>query len=180
MEERTTVTLDGSDSSDSDGAVTSYIWSQIPNGAPSVTIAGAGSDQATFQAPEVTADTVLEFELRVVDNSGGTNTDRVRVTVTNVQPISQVLGIAIIGLGESILATDSKTVTIRGVSESDIGIERVSYRNLTNNTSGDAIGTAEWSAEIMLVEGENQLRFSVLAVDGNTATNETRGCFITT
>ena len=31
----------------------------------------------------------------------------------------------------------------------------------------------EWSAEIMLVEGENQLRFSVLASDGNTATVET-------
>ena len=60
---------------DSDGTIISYTWSQISNGAASVIIAGADSAQATFQAPEVNTDTVLEFQLRVVDNSGGADTD---------------------------------------------------------------------------------------------------------
>ena len=175
VDENTVVTLDGSASRDSDGTIISYTWSQISNGAASVIIAGADSAQATFQAPEVNTDTVLEFQLRVVDNSGGADTDRVSVTVTNIiePPILGLLGIAVIGLGESILVTDSETVTINGVSDSDIDIAKVSYQNLTNNTSGDAVGTMEWSAEITLAEGENQLQFSVLATDGSTAAVDT-------
>ena len=175
VEEGATVTLDGTASSDIDGTLSSYTWSQL-SGTPSVELAGANSVQATFQAPEVTADTTFEFQLRVEDDDGAADTDRVRVTITNVTPVSMVpkiLGIAVMGLGESILVTNTESVTISGVAESDVDIEKVSYQNLSNSTSGDAVGTTEWSANVALTEGENHLRFSVLAAGGETASIET-------
>ena len=85
----------------------------------------------------------------------------------------EVLGITIVGLGESVLVTDSQTVTIRGLADADIAISSVNYQNLSNGVSGNAVGTHEWSAELPLTEGDNQLLFSVRAADGSVASVDT-------
>ena len=64
----TTVILDGSSSTDSDGTITSYAWTQV-SGSP-VTLNDAGTSQASFLAPNSTEDQTLVFQLVVTDNQG--------------------------------------------------------------------------------------------------------------
>lgn len=74
-----TATLLGTNSSDADGTITSYAWTQV--GSPAVTISGANQDTASFVAPDVTEPTTLTFKLTVTDNDGATGEDTVDVLV---------------------------------------------------------------------------------------------------
>ena len=78
------VALDGSGSVDPDGGALTYHWEQISG--PPVSLTGAGSAVARFNAPLVTADTDLRFRLRVTDPSGDSSVDEVVVKVTDVAP----------------------------------------------------------------------------------------------
>jgi hypothetical protein len=81
VDEQSTVTLDGTGSSDADGDTLSYAWTQTAG--PTVTLSDPTAAQPTFTAPDVSAATVLTFELTVDD---GTDTDSDLVDVT-VQPV---------------------------------------------------------------------------------------------
>jgi choice-of-anchor B domain-containing protein len=74
------VTLNGSQSSDSDGDSLDFEWQQISG--PSVTLNNAGAADATFTAPSVSSDTMLQFRLTVSDPSGLSDSATVTVTVT--------------------------------------------------------------------------------------------------
>jgi hypothetical protein len=81
----TVVTLNGSGSSDSDGTIVSYAWTQT--GGTSVTLSGSGTNRTFTPA---TAG-VRTFQLQVTDDDGATGTDSVTVTVNaggggNVSP----------------------------------------------------------------------------------------------
>ena len=95
--ERTVVTLDGSASTDSDGTIVSYTWSQV-SGTP-VNISGANSVRATFQAPNVPANTTLVFQLQVEDDDDATATDRVSVSVTVANMAVVELTLSVFGEG---------------------------------------------------------------------------------
>ncbi len=71
------VQLNGGGSSDSDGSIASHVWTQT--GGPAVTLAGAGSANASFTAPG--ADATLTFQLTVTDNEGLSASDSVTVSV---------------------------------------------------------------------------------------------------
>ncbi|WP_405230232.1 PKD domain-containing protein [Lentisalinibacter sediminis] len=79
--EAQTATLDGSGSSDAEQSTSSldFLWEQTAG--PAVTITGAGQAQASFTAPDVTADTPLTFRLTVTDSDGASDTDLVVLTV---------------------------------------------------------------------------------------------------
>ena len=62
-----TVVLDGSASSDPDGDQISFSWRQTAG--PTITLQGASTANPSFNAPAVTTQTVLTFELRVSDGS---------------------------------------------------------------------------------------------------------------
>jgi hypothetical protein len=73
----TVVTLDGSGSSDSDGTVTGYAWTQLSG--TSVSLSNAAVAKPTFTAP-ATASTLV-FRLTVTDDDGATGTDTVTINV---------------------------------------------------------------------------------------------------
>ena len=75
------VFLDGSESSDEDGSISSYSWTQLEG--PAVTLINADEEVAQFTAPQVSATTRMGFRLRVTDDRGATASDTVAV---NVEP----------------------------------------------------------------------------------------------
>ena len=92
-DEGTTVQLNGSDSTDSDGSIASYSWRQIDSSGYSVTLVEPETAQPSFSAPFVDADIELSFELTVTDNDGDTSSASVAITiVNNIPPTAQAGG----------------------------------------------------------------------------------------
>jgi len=74
------VTLDGSGSTDSDGTVDSYAWTQ--NGGTAVVLDETDPTMPTFTAPNVGGNEVLTFDLVVTDDDGATSAvDSVDITI---------------------------------------------------------------------------------------------------
>ncbi len=72
------VMLDGSNSTDSDGTITKYSWSQT-SGTP-VTIVDANKAELTFTPGNISE--TLTFQLTVTDNDGATDSTEVTLTVS--------------------------------------------------------------------------------------------------
>ena len=103
----TTVTLDGSASTDADGIIVSYLWEQTSGS--TVTLADAATASASFVVPTVTETTSWGFSLTVTDDEDGTDTDEVLVTVS----ISAAMTIA-----EARTQPEGTLVTITGLVNS--------------------------------------------------------------
>jgi large repetitive protein len=105
------VVLDGSNSSDSDGTITSYLWTQTEG--PAVVLNSPNTAAVSFDAPIVSNDTLLKFNLTVTDNSGATNSDTVAVTIkdANQPPIANA------GSDQSV--NESTIVTLDGSASND-------------------------------------------------------------
>lgn len=74
----TSVTLSGS-ATDSDGAISSYVWVQESGDA--VALSGAETLTASFDAPSVSQRTEFEFKLTVTDNDGASSSDNVIIAI---------------------------------------------------------------------------------------------------
>ncbi|HEX8697369.1 MAG TPA: myxosortase-dependent M36 family metallopeptidase [Myxococcaceae bacterium] len=113
------VTLNGAGSTDADGETLSYQWTQ--RSGPTVALSSATAASPTFDAPEVTADTQLSFELVVNDGLENSTAQTVAVTVTNVDraPVANA------GADAEVFARD--TVTLQG-SGSDADGDAVTYK----------------------------------------------------
>jgi hypothetical protein len=68
-----TVTLNGAASSDANGTIASYAWTQT-GGTPTVTLASPTTATPTFSAPTVIVATTFTFSLVVTDNLGAAST----------------------------------------------------------------------------------------------------------
>ncbi|QTA91028.1 PKD domain-containing protein [Desulfonema magnum] len=115
------VTLDGSNSSDADGRIASYLWRQI-SGTPVML-----SDITTVRPAFIVSDSdiigeeALTFELIVTDNGGLQNTDRVTVNITseNQPPVADA--------GQDQTVSKGDFVTLDGSDSEDTDGEIVSY-----------------------------------------------------
>jgi len=83
--EKSTVSLDGSNSFDSDDGIESYRWKQVAG--RSVTFSDPTSAQPTFEAPSFddSGDQPLIFELIVTDKGGLQSSDSTNVYVSNYE-----------------------------------------------------------------------------------------------
>jgi len=88
-DESSSVTFTAS-ATDSDGEITSYLWTQIDG--PSVSILNSTSDSMSFIAPEVDVDTTANFKVTVTDNDGATGSDTISITIldTTTLPVEDV------------------------------------------------------------------------------------------
>ncbi len=84
VNEQTNVVLDATGSSDTDGSINAYLWTQV-NGTE-VTLNAASTPTPNFTSPEVLVGNIeiLLFQLIVTDNVGDTSSDFVSVLVNPV------------------------------------------------------------------------------------------------
>lgn len=111
-----TVTLDGSGSTDSEGTIASYAWSQTAG--DTVTLSDTSAISPTFTAPTTNAAQTLTFQLTVTDDGGLTASDSVDVQV-NAQVIESTLNATLTGITDGtyktrVINTDSDTVLFLG------------------------------------------------------------------
>lgn len=109
------VQLDASLSSDSDGSIVSYAWTQTSG--PSVTLIGADSVNSSFATDTFTQSETLQFTLTVTDNKGATASDSVAVSVTvegtepvNAPPVAVIVAPTSVNQGD-VVTLDASTST---------------------------------------------------------------------
>jgi len=163
--ENTIVTLDGSDSSDSDGSIVEYRWTQS-SGSQNVVISNDDQAIATFTAPDVNSDIQLVFELTVTDDDGISSIDYKNVTVlkVNQQPIANAPA--------SLDATGNELVTMDGSSSIDSDGTIASYAWTQTSGTGVVITNANQPiASFTAPNVDAQLGFQFTVIDNDGAAN---------
>lgn len=152
VNEGATVALSGS-GTDADGTIVGYAWTQLSG--PAVTIISANTANASFAAPQVSADTALAFRLTVTDNEGATGYDDITVTVQDV-PAANVPPTASAGADQTVNEGDTVSLTGTGF-DSDGTVTGYQW--------------AQVSGPAVTINNANQANASFAAPDVATATN---------
>ena len=130
VSEGSTVTLEGSNSTDPDDGIATYLWQQIAG--PTVTLTPTTVSQAIFIAPDVAqAGASLTFQLTVTDNGGLKSTSTCVVNVAWLDSPPQTNA----GTDQSVYGGDVVSLDGSASSDPDDGIK--SY--LWKQTSGPAV-----------------------------------------
>ncbi|MCP3166532.1 tandem-95 repeat protein [Myxococcus sp. QH3KD-4-1] len=161
----TTVTLDGSASSDADGTALSYTWTQVSG--PSVALSNATSAQPTFTAPSVQAQRDLVFSLVVSDGVASSAASLVVITInpTDIPNRAPVVS------ASAVTADERSTVSlVAQATDEDGDTLTYAWTQLTGTTvTLQNANTATASFDAGEVDANAELTFRVTVSDG-TAT----------
>ena len=154
VDEGMSVTLDGSASTDNDGSITSYAWSQTAG--PAVTLGSTNTAVTTFTAPQVSADQLLSFRLTVTDDQGATGSTTVNVTVRDLVVLDTTAPVVTPPADITVEATGITTPVSLGTATA------------TDDVDGALIPTADQSGPFAL--GLTTVTWSATDAAGNTGT----------
>jgi predicted secreted protein len=152
-----TVTLDGSGSSDPDGSIVNYAWSQTAG--PTVILNTSLPSRPTFVAPTVTVLTVLTFRLVVTDSTGAAATAYVTVTARPPEPLT------IAPPAVSVPPRGGQTLVASGGSDTGYAWRLVSNRSGGNIDAGTGAYVAGPSGNVTDVVGVTDSAGSVASRD---------------
>ncbi|NND37633.1 MAG: hypothetical protein HKN81_10935, partial [Gammaproteobacteria bacterium] len=165
------VRLDARGSSDPDGSIDSYLWTQASG--PAVTLGTPTSATASLIAPRVPVTTDLVFQVRVTDNFGAIATDIVIVRVsatTNRPPIADA-GVDDIVSGGSGVVLDGRASTDPDAPLTDFRWEQIGGTP-TVQLNADDQPTAEFIAPLTATATVLQFRLTVTDDFGEHSTDE--------
>ena len=132
------VTLDGSNSSDPDGAIAAYLWQQTAGSA--VSLSNATTVQPTFTSPNAGLQgESLTFNLTVTDDQGLQSSDEVTINVSwqNEPPTADA------GLDQTV--TEGDTITLDASNSSDPDGSIASY-HWVQTGAGTSVSFSDFSA----------------------------------
>ncbi len=157
------VTLDGSNSSDPDGTIVSYGWTQT--GGTTVTLSDAAASQPSFTAPDVGAGgESLTFSLTVTDDDGLQSSDTciVNISWVNLTPTANA--------GPDQTVNENVSVTLDGTNSTDPDDGIASY--LWSQTAGTAVSLSAPASSTLVFtapavgSGGEALTFELTVSDG--------------
>ncbi|MCG9647768.1 glycosyl hydrolase family 18 protein [Vibrio brasiliensis] len=163
-----TITLDGSGSSDSDGSITDYNWTQI-SGTPA-SLNGSGSATPSVTLDAVTQTETLTFQLSVTDDQGEVGVDTVSITVNPPPAQNQA---PVVELTAPDRAWFSQRVVIN-LSAHDPDGDQLSYQWQIPSNLGVSVSmtneSATFTAPLAIIDKE--VTFSVTVSDGEVSTTD--------
>jgi predicted esterase len=157
------VTLNGSGSTDSDGSIASYLWTKVSG--PAATIANPAAASTAISG---LVQGTYVFKLKVTDNKGAMGEDQVTITVNaapNVAPVAKA--------GADVTITlPTNSVTLNGAGSTDSDGSIASY--LWTKVSGPAATIANAAAASTAISGlvEGTYVFKLKVTDNRGATGE--------
>ena len=169
VNEGAAVTLDGTNSSDTDGdTIARYNWVQVADSSGGTLDSGAldlqGSDAstATFTAPSIDADTTLYFQLTVTDGDGASSSNVVAIAI-NDGPTVTLDSSNPVEVNES-ANNESANITLSGRASDSDGIDVDEYVWEQIDSNGNVISPAE----VTLDDDNATANFTAPSVDQDT------------
>ena len=159
--------LDGTKSTDADGTIVTYAWTQVSGATPTI------SDGTTATPTVSNLDAgIYIFKLTVTDNNGATATDTVIVSVNAAAPVATNKPPVAIAGNDTTIAIPASTAILNGSASFDVDGTISSYQWV--QVSGPAFGTIATSNTAItsvtnLVAGQYLFRLTV--TDNNGATS---------
>ncbi len=149
VDEGLIVTLDGSNSFDSDGSIVSWAWTQTEGS--QVTLSSSSSMQPSFTSPNVgSAGETLTFQLTVTDSEGLTSSDTciVNVTWVNEAPVANA--------GSDQNKAEGLQVTLNGTASSDPDGSIAAWQWLQTGGSAVTINNSNTATPTFIAPDVNQ------------------------